>query len=172
MLYDLSRLLTEVNDVRERHQSPPSLIESKYGRGYILFAIIIGTDMEVDMAFFKKQNFNFDTLDSLDEIKGKHFYLTGNFIQKTKQEFAEEIIGLGRNCQDLTKRPVVKPKDKDYLIIGGNAYHDPSHGNNYKKVKSWNENNPDKTIPIIHQLHCEELLEKYRELNLTSPPTN
>lgn len=126
--------------------------------------------MEVNMAFFKKTKFNFDTLDSLDEITGKHFYLTGNFIQKTKQEFAEEIISLGGSCQDLTRRPVVKPKDTDYLIIGGNGYHDPRHGNNYKKVKSWNENKPDKIIPIIHQLHCEDLLEKYKERGLGVPP--
>ena len=74
---------------------------------------------------------------------------------------ADEIERLGGKCQDLDKRPVVKPSETDYLVIGGNGYVDPTHGKNYQKTAKWNEQNPSKKILIIHQLHCEELLTKF-----------
>ena len=73
-----------------------------------------------------------------------------HFIDKNKKDLAEEIENLGIRCQDLTKRPVVKPKETDYLVIGGNGYNDSTNGGNYKKVAKWNEQNPSKKIPIIH----------------------
>lgn len=113
------------------------------------------------MAFYKRQKFKFDILPSLEDVSNKFFYLSGNFIDKKKKDFAAEIESLGGKCQDLSKKPPVKPSQTDYLVIGGNGYVDPTHGKNYQKVAQWNEQNPSKKIPIIHQLHCEELLTKF-----------
>jgi hypothetical protein len=65
----------------------------------------------------------------------------------------------GGECQDLDKRPVVKPSETDYLVIAGNGYVDPTHGKNYQKTaKMERAQNLSKKISIIHQLYCEELL--------------
>ena len=123
--------------------------------------IIVFSKWSCVKPFYKRHQFKFDNLQSLEEVSNKFFYLSGNFIDKNKKKFAEEIENLGGRCQDLTKRPVVNPKEIDYLVIGGNGYNNPTHGSNYKKVAKWNEQNPSKKIPIIHQLHCEELLTEF-----------
>jgi len=117
------------------------------------------------MTIFKKQNIKFDKLDSIDDISNNFFYLTGKFIGKYKKDLAQEIDELGGISQDLKKKPGVKPKETNYLVIGGNGYNEPTHGENYQKVASWNIRNPLKKIPVISQEHCEELLEQYRSEN-------
>lgn len=115
---------------------------------------------------------SFDTLESI-EIPGKFFYLTGNFLangkQLTKADFAQEIINHEGKCQDLIKKPRVKPSEIDYLVIGEKGYHQETHGKNYKKIKEWNSNSSNRYIPIIKQSHCEELIIKFQNTN--KPPT-
>lgn len=121
------------------------------------------------MSVFKEPSKKIEYDNKPIDFPEKTFYLSCTFSggNGMKKIFARELKALGAKCG--IKNEDFKLDELNYLIVGSEGHKGKEYGQRAEKVQKHNEDNPDKKIPILREIDCKELMEKYRKTTLPRP---